>query len=114
MLSSCNLVSELAPLYNGSPMMDAVRHKHDKVAEYLRSQGAILELDDAAGQLCDAAARNDVLALRRLVENAIDVNEGDYDKRTALHLAASNGCQEALRHLLTLPGINTSPVDRLG
>ena len=43
---------------------------------------------DPAEQLCRAASLNDVAALRRLVENNIDPNLADYDKRTAVHLAA--------------------------
>lgn len=57
--------------YGGTPMVDAIRHKHDSCAAFLRSQGASLEVDDAAEQLCSAAAKNDVAALRRLVENHV-------------------------------------------
>eukprot|EP00327_Prymnesium_parvum_P039772 CAMPEP_0195646168 /NCGR_PEP_ID=MMETSP0815-20121206/29372_1 /TAXON_ID=97485 /ORGANISM="Prymnesium parvum, Strain Texoma1" /LENGTH=57 /DNA_ID=CAMNT_0040789553 /DNA_START=48 /DNA_END=218 /DNA_ORIENTATION=+ len=45
-----------------------------------------------AGELCDAAFVGDGQELKRLVlhENC-DVNASDYDSRTALHLAASEG-----------------------
>ena len=100
--------------YGGTPMVDAIRHKHDNCAAFLRSQGASLALDDAAERLCSAAAKNDVAALRRLVENHVNPNEADYDKRTALHLAASEGSMDALRFLISIKGINVNPEDRLG
>ena len=62
--------------------------------------------------MCDAAAKNDVAMLRRLVASGIDPNMGDYDKRTPLHLAASNGCMDALCFLLSCHGIDPSPEDR--
>jgi hypothetical protein len=48
---------------------NAVRHKHDTVTSFLRSQGSNLgrDMDNAAEQLCLAGATNDVAALRRLV-----------------------------------------------
>ena len=100
--------------YGGTPMVDAIRHKMDTCAAFLRSQGASLEVDDAAEQLCSAAAKNDVAALRRLVNNNVDPNLADYDKRTAMHLAASNGCMDALNFLIKIKGIELSPEDRLG
>lgn len=39
-----------------------------------------------------AAARGDENEIRRmLLDSNIQLNEGDYDKRTALHLASDNG-----------------------
>jgi glutaminase len=38
--------------------------------------------------------------LKRLVENKADVNQGDYDKRTPLHLAAAEGHDKAAEYLL--------------
>ena len=71
---------------------------------YLRTAGAVLEVENVGGALCDAAARNDVQALRRYIENGTDPNEADYDKRTPLHLAASNGSMDAVRRLVAPPG----------
>ena len=88
--------------YGGTPLADAVRHKHDAVTAFLRSQGGSLgsDMDNAAEQLCRAGATDDVPALKRLIENLVDPNKADYDKRTALHLAASNNCLGALKYLI--------------
>jgi hypothetical protein len=57
----------------------------------LVSQGSELKLNDAAGRLCAAAFSDGLFELQRLVENGISCNSGDYDGRTALHLAACEG-----------------------
>ena len=54
--------------------------------------------------------------LRQLVrERGIAiVNGGDYDKRTALHLAASEGHFETVRFLVDECGAEVNPIDRWG
>ena len=42
-------------------------------------------------RLCAAAANGDTETIRELVNEGTDVNSGDYDHRTPLHLAASEG-----------------------
>jgi glutaminase len=51
-------------------------------------------------QLCAAAWKDDIFEIRRLLARGADVNRGDYDGRTALHLAASCGHAEAVKVLL--------------
>jgi len=51
--------------------------------------------------------------LKTLHANGVDLNAGDYDARTALHLAASNGCLEATSWLLQQDSVDKSPVDRV-
>ena len=77
------------------------------------SDGGATEVAEA---LCDASARGDVAALRQLVrERGIAiVNGGDYDKRTALHLAASEGHFETVRFLVDECGAEVNPIDRWG
>ena len=68
-----------------------------------------------AAWLCAAAAADDVSLLRRLVgEQGISVDEGDYDKRTAIHLAASEGCLSAVQCLVEELHAAVSPLDRWG
>ena len=98
--------------YGGTPMADAVRHKQDKVIDILRANGQGLDNeDDAAGLLCFAASRGDCDQLRRLIDSRVDPNVADYDGRTALSLAASEGHLECIEYLLSrFADIN--PVDR--
>ena len=39
-----------APRYNGTPIMDAVRHKHSEVVAFLKRSGAVLHHDKAKGK----------------------------------------------------------------
>jgi len=56
---------------------------------------------DSAVHLCAAGARGDVNELRRLVASGCDPNRSDYDRRTALHLAASEGQMGAVDYLVS-------------
>jgi len=64
--------------------------------------------------LCAAAAMGNVEQLRALVaqEAGFDINRGDYDRRTALHLAASEGQLHLVKMLVDELGADASPVDR--
>lgn len=49
-----------------------------------------------------------------LIANGVDVNDTDYDLRTALHLAASNGQSAVCKYLCSNTKTDINPVDRLG
>jgi hypothetical protein len=61
--------------------------------------------------LCATAAAGDVEQLRFLVDSGVNLEVGDYDRRTALHLAASEGKLECVEYLLSV-GAFHSPEDR--
>lgn len=63
--------------------------------------------------LCWAASEGDLPEIKKLVANVIDLNESDYDGRTALHLAASNGHLDVVNYLIN-KGVNVSPKDNMG
>ena len=58
--------------------------------------------------MCSAARLGDLAGLRRIIDGGADPNAGDYDRRTALHLAAAEGhvelvelrprCHELVEH----------------
>ena len=70
-------------------------------------------MDHAQSDLCDAASKGDLSLLRELVERGYDASLGDYDKRTPLHLAASENHIDALRFLILEAKVqDVSPLDR--
>jgi hypothetical protein len=65
--------------------------------------------------MCAAAASGDIDRLRVLVQvYSMSVDEGDYDQRTAIHLAASEGSLQAIRCLVEEFHAKLSPIDRWG
>ena len=97
-----------------TPLQDALRHRHSEVQDVLRKYGGNVGKMDVAAELCEAAACNDLATLQVYAKNSINLNSSDYDSRTALHLAASNGNLEVVSYLLRWPGIDVNPVDRKG
>ena len=102
--------------FGRTALYEAVESKaDDELITYLISRGAKLEMSKnaAAGKLCSLVEENNLEMLRKWVSGGIDVNAGDYDKRTALHIAAACGAVEILRFLLE-SGADCSLVDRFG
>lgn len=60
-----------------------------------------------------AASTGDLRALRRLYEEHADLQKGDYDMRSPIHLAAAEGHTDAIAFLLE-HGINPNQPDRWG
>jgi ankyrin repeat protein len=57
-------------------------------------------VSNAAPRMLLAAVANDVDELVKMTGEGLNMLEGDYDQRTALHLAASEGHEEAVRYIL--------------
>jgi hypothetical protein len=62
---------------------------------------------------CQAASSGHVRILELLIKKGININEGDYDKRTPLHLASAANQLEAVKLLLD-HGAHINPFDRWG
>eukprot|EP00126_Sphaerothecum_destruens_P006483 Sdes_comp19377_c0_seq2m10646 len=70
-------------------------------------------LEDIQFTLISAACSGDFPTVRKLFLRGVDLNEGDYDGRTALHLSASENRCEIADFLLS-SGVEVNPLDRWG
>jgi hypothetical protein len=100
--------------WGGSPLDDAHRHRHQEIIVYLRQLGASSGTTNNMTNFITAAADGDVDEVRLLLTvGNINMNEGDYDKRTALHLAAGEGKLEVVE-LLCAANADVNVEDRWG
>lgn len=116
----------------GTPLDDAYLHSHQEVIELLEGAGARrgkvaqraanqgkppapATLVDSlkTDELIWAASLGDLGAVRRLVAQGVPLDAGDYDYRTALHLAAAEGHVAVVRYLVA-HGVPVDPTDRWG
>ena len=98
----------------GTPLDDAHRHRHGEVIAYLRQQGATFGTKTQLPRFIQAASEGDKQEVEALLEfGNIDIDEGDYDRRTALHLACGEGRKEIVETLLQA-GANANVQDRWG
>ena len=70
--------------WGGSPLNDAIRHRHADVVACLKQHGAKYGSPSQSTCFITAAAEGDLQEVRDLLEygHNIDVNRGDYDSRT--------------------------------
>lgn len=100
--------------WGGSPLDDAHRHRQKEVIAFLRSLGASSGTTNNMTNFITAAADGDLDEVRLLLSiGDVNVNEGDYDRRTALHLAAGEGRDEVVE-LLCEAGADVNVEDRWG
>jgi ankyrin repeat protein len=57
-------------------------------------------IDQPTGQLCSAAGSGDAARVQTCLLKGAQVNRADYDRRTALHIACSDGHAEVVAALL--------------
>ena len=65
-------------------------------------------------KLLMAASNGDKRALERSYLSGMDMNIGDYDRRTALHLACSEGHMSSIRFLVEVCSVDINIKDRWG
>lgn len=68
------------------------------------------------GKIClllSHASKNNIEGMLELFNKGVSPDDADYDKRTALHLACSDGSLEAVQLLLE-KGAEVNPIDRFG
>ena len=101
--------------WGGTPLSDAIKHDHGAVATAIRERGGVLGYteEQASSELCELARAGKVEALGQMASNGVQINAADYDKRTALHLAASEGNKPVVEFLLD-SGAHVNAADRWG
>ncbi|KAK4410727.1 Potassium channel SKOR [Sesamum angolense] len=99
--------------FGRTPLFEAIKNGHDRAASLLVRAGASLSIDDAGNCFCKAVARKDLDFLKRLLANGINPNSKNYDLRTPLHLAASEGLYSESTLLLDA-GASVFATDRWG
>ena len=77
--------------FGNTPLMEAIKNGNDQVAVLLSKEGASLKVDNPGSFLCTAVSRGDSDLVKRLLCYGIDPNSKDYDSRTPLHIAVSEG-----------------------
>lgn len=105
----------LIDVHGVSALYNSTKNDRDDVADMLLKHGGELSMSDklAASTLCQAVFEGNCKLLKRLLRAKIHVNASDYDKRTAAHVAASEGNVAAFK-LLVEYGADLSLEDRWG
>ncbi|KAM2155432.1 hypothetical protein ACFX1Q_047143 [Malus domestica] len=99
--------------FGNTPLLEAIKNRNDRVSSLLVQQGASLNIDNAGSFICTSIARGDADLLKRLLAYGIDPNSKDYDHRTPLHVAASEGLF-IMAKLLLEAGASVFSKDRWG
>ncbi|XP_020206516.1 potassium channel GORK isoform X1 [Cajanus cajan] len=77
--------------FGATPLLEAIKYGHEELASLLVNSGAILTIDDVGNFLCMTVAKKDLDLLKRVLSCGINPNAKNYDHRTPLHIAASQG-----------------------
>lgn len=90
--------------FDNNALMEAIKGNHRETAKLLIKAGSQIRLPTAqlAPLLCNYAAEGQVEQISLYHLGGADVFVGDYDQRTAIHIAASHGQQSVLRLLIDI------------
>ncbi|TKY61090.1 Potassium channel SKOR [Spatholobus suberectus] len=102
-----------ADKFGTTPLLEAIKNGHEEVASVLVNAGAILTIDDVGNFLCMTVAKKELDLLKRVLAYGINPNAKNYDQRTALHIAASEGLFTMVELLLEA-GASVLSKDRWG
>jgi ankyrin repeat protein len=107
-LSGAQGKSQTSGTSAASTALRASEQAQERVNEAVRRQ-----TEQYALSFIEAAAQNDAKSVTRILDTGkLDVDESDYDGRTALHLAASNGHTDMVQLLLERYGASHTVKDR--
>jgi serine/threonine protein kinase len=101
--------------WGGTPFDDAYRQHHTDVIEYLQQRGGTFGTKQQLPRFIQASSMGDIKEVTAILEfgNIVDLDEGDYDSRTALHLACGEGHIDIVQ-LLCEEGASVNVEDRWG
>lgn len=99
--------------FGGSPRDDAIRYGKDDITQLLISAGASKPAEAFELELIKMCSSGDVENVKRLLNNKVDPNCCDYDRRTPLHLAVDIKNVDIVK-LLLQHGADKYRVDRFG
>ncbi|GMY24802.1 potassium channel SKOR-like isoform X2 [Fagus crenata] len=99
--------------FGNTPLVEAIKNGHERIASLLYKEGASLMIDNPGSFLCTAVSKGDSDFLKRILSHGIDPNSRDYDHRTPLHVAASEGLY-VMAQLLLEAGASVFSKDRWG
>ena len=105
----------LTDMHGTSALYEATKNNNEQIAGILLQHGGELSMNEsfAASTLCQTVFDGDTMLLKRLLRAKIQPDASDYDKRTAAHIAASEGNTAAFK-LLVEYGADISRKDRWG
>ncbi|KAK2851664.1 hypothetical protein Q5P01_007940 [Channa striata] len=93
-------------------------HNYDNLRHFTKKHDPRRKSDDDPNKsvinLMFSAYSGDVSALRRFALSAVNMEQTDYDSRTALHIAAAEGHEEAVIFLTEICKVNPHLKDRWG
>ncbi|KAI4352081.1 hypothetical protein L6164_006367 [Bauhinia variegata] len=104
---------DLADKFGNTPLLEAIKNEHEDVASLLFHAGATLTINDAGNFLCITVAKREAELLKKLLAYGINPNAKNFDQRTPLHVAASEGFF-TMAELLLEAGASVLSKDRWG
>ena len=100
---------ELVKRFNFHVFDSLIQHTNKNDPRFKRNEEHVYGVDS----LCWAASQGDLHEVQRIAATGLNLNDSDYDGRTSLHLASSEGKDDIIRFLLG-KNINPNPIDRWG